>query len=339
MPSQAQGGQGLEVHGALLFLGGLATLIVAAELVVRGASRLAASLGVEPLILGLTVVAVGTSAPELAVGITAAHQGAGSLAVGNIAGTNMLNILFILGLVAVLRPLPLQLQVLKLDLPMMVGAALLMLAFAWKGVITPLDGGIMVGVAILYTVALVRMSRRETAVVKEEYRDMYGRAQAVAEQRIVTPERLRNAGLLLVGLALSVLGADWLVSGAVDIARGMHISEAVIGLTIVAIGTSAPELVTAIVASIKDERDVAVGNLLGSSIYNILVILGITCLATPGGVPVEQQLITVDIPLMVGVALLCVPVFVTGRQISRLEGTVGVALYLAYLAWLVMYRA
>jgi cation:H+ antiporter len=328
----------LSLHGALLLFGGLALLVVAAEMVIRGASRLAASLGVEPLVLGLTVVAVGTSAPELAVGITAAMQGAGDLAVGNIAGTNLFNILFILGLTAMVRPLPLHLQVLRLDLPMMVFAAALMTLFAWDGVITRLDGAIMVGIAVLYTVALVRLSRRETAEVKEEFEAMYGDGVPHSRQAIVR-ERAVYALVLIVGLALSVLGANWLVDGAVAIARGLNISEAIIGLTIVAVGTSAPELVTTIVATIRDEREVAVGNLLGSSIYNILVILGITCLATPGGVPVERELMLVDIPLMAGVALLCIPVFVTGRQISRVEGGIGVAIYVAYMVWLVAFRA
>lgn len=325
------------INGVVTLIAGLALLIVAAEIVVRGASRLAASLGVGPLVLGLTVVSIGTSAPELAVGITAGLHGSGSLAVGNIAGTNMLNILFILGLTALLRPLPLHLQVLRLELPTMVLAATLMAVFAWDGTISPLDGTVMIVVAVLYTVALIHMTRRESAAVKREFKDMYG-LEDVAGTRSVARERLGYAALLAVGIGLSVLGADWLVSGAVDIARRLDISEAMIGLTIVAIGTSAPELVTTIVATIRDERDVAVGNLLGSSIYNILVILGITCLVTPGGLPVERQLVLVDIPLMAAVALVCIPVFVTGRRISRLEGGIGVAVYAVYMASLVLTR-
>jgi cation:H+ antiporter len=327
----------MDLHGAVVFAAGLGLLIVAAEMVVRGASQLAASLGVEPLVLGLTVVAVGTSVPELAVGITASLQGSGALAVGNIAGTNVFNILFILGLTALLKPLPLHLQVLKLELPTIVGAAALMTIFAWDGTITQLDGGILLAAAVLYTLALIRLSRRETPALKEEFRDMYGADPA--RRGSLARQRARYAVVLAAGMVLSVIGADWLVSGSVEIARTLGISEAIIGLTIVAIGTSAPELVTSIVATLRDERDVAVGNLLGSSIYNILVILGVTCLATPGGVPVEAQLLLVDVPLMAGVALLCVPVFVTDRRISRLEGGSGVALYLAYMLWLVLFRA
>lgn len=327
----------MDMHGAVVFAAGLGLLVVAAEMVVRGASRLAASLGVEPLVLGLTVVAVGTSVPELAVGITASLQGSGSLAVGNIAGTNVFNILFILGLMALLKPLTLHLQVIKLELPTMVGAAALMTVFAWDGTLTQRDGGVLLVAAVLYTLALIHLSRREAPALKEEFSDVYG--IDTVDTGAVAKQRAGYAATLAVGLGLSALGADWLVSGAIDIARTLGISEAIIGLTIVAVGTSAPELVTGVVATLRDERDVAVGNLLGSSIYNILVILGATCLITPGGVSVERQLTLVDIPLMTGVALLCVPVFLTEKRISRLEGGIGVALYLAYMLWLVVFRA
>jgi cation:H+ antiporter len=321
----------------VLFVAGLGLLIIGAELTVRGASRLAVSLGVTPLVLGITVVAVGTSTPELAVGITASLQGSGALAVGNIAGTNVFNILFILGLSAMLQPLPLHLHILKLELPVIIASAVLMTGLAWDGVLTRLDGGVLFGAAVLYTVALIRMSRGEAQAVKEDFREMYG-ADAVMTGQTVVRTRVRYAVVLAAGLGLSVLGADWLVTGVIDIARVLGISEAMIGLTIIAIGTSAPELVTTIVATLKDDRDVAVGNLLGSSIYNILVILGLTCLVSPGGVPVEWQLMLFDVPLMAGVAFACVPVFVTGKRISRPEGGLGVALYLTYMLWLVLFR-
>jgi cation:H+ antiporter len=259
--------------------------------------------------------------------------------VGNIAGTNLLNILFILGLSALLRPLPLHLRILKLELPAIIAAAALMMGLAWDGVLTRLDGSVMFGAAVLYTVALVRMSRREAQAVQEEFREMYVAENDVMPRKTVAGARARYASVLAVGLGLSVLGADWLVNGAVDIARALGISEAIIGLTIVAIGTSAPEFVTTIISTIKDERDVAVGNLLGSSIYNILVILGLTCLVSSGGVPVERQLLVADIPLMAAAALACVPVFLTDQRVSRLEGGLFVAMYLTYLCLLVLFRA
>jgi cation:H+ antiporter len=328
----------LSIDVVVLFVAGLGRLVIGAELIVRGASRLAVSLGVKPLVLGITVVAVGTSAPELAVGITASLQGSGALAVGNIAGTNVFNILFILGLSALLQPLPLHLHILKLELPVIIASVALTTGLAWDGVLTRLDGGVLFGAAVLYTVALIRMSRGETQDVKEDFREMYG-ADAVMTRQTVVRTRVRSAVVLAAGLGFSVLGADWLVTGAVDIARVLGISEAMIGFTIMAIGTSASELVTTIVATLKDDRDVAVGNLLGSSIYNILVILDITCLVSPAGVPVEWQLMLFDVPLMTGVALACVPVFVTGKRISRLEGGLGIALYLTYMLSLVLFRA
>lgn len=327
----------MDMNGLAHFISGLAALILGAELLVRGASRLALSLGIRPLVLGLTVVAIGTSTPELAVGITATWEGSGALALGNIAGTNMVNILFILGLSALLRPLPLHLQTIKLDLPVMIGAAALMTVFAWDGLLTRVDGGVMFCAAVLYTATLIRAAGRETQAVREEFQDMFGddgRKTGPAVARM----RAANAALLAAGILLSVLGAHWLVSGAVDIARKLGASEAVIGLTIVAIGTSGPELVTTMISTIRDERDVAIGNLLGSSIYNILVILGITCLVSPQGIPVERHLLLFDIPLMAGVALICVPVFITGRCVSRFEGGVFVALYLAYLSSLAYIR-
>jgi cation:H+ antiporter len=327
----------LNISELALLVAGLVLLSGGAEMVVRGALRLAASLGIEPLMVGLTVVAICTSVPELVVGITASWQGSGALAVGNIAGTNMVNILLILGLSALLRPLPLHLRVLKLDLPALITAAAMMTVMAWDGLLTRLDGGVLFGAAILYTVVLSRVGRGEKQAVKAEFRDMY--SDDIKTRWAVAQTRVRYIVLLAAGMGLTVLGADWLVSGAVGIARALGISEAVIGLTIVAIGTSAPELATTIVATIKGERDVAIGNLLGSSIYNIFVILGLICLVSPGGVPVERQLLFVDIPLMAGAALLCIPVFVTGKCVSRWEGGAFIAFYVIYMLSLIFSRS
>ncbi len=323
------------VNAMLLLLAGFVLLALGAELVVRTATRLAVSLGVTPMMIGLTVVAVGTSMPELVVAIVAGRQGSGGLAVGNISGTNMLNILFILGLTALLRPLPLHLRVLKLDLPVMVVAAGMMAAMAWDGSISRLDGGLLCGAAVIYTAALIRLGRNESQAVKAEFEQM---CAGDSPGRECERHRVRDSMLLAAGIGSTILGAQWLVDGAVDVARVLNVSEELIGLTIVAIGTSAPEFATTVVATIRDARDVAIGNLLGSSIYNILAILGIATVVTPGGFAVERQLLLVDIPLMLGVALLCIPVFVTGRQVSRAEGGLFVGTYLAYLTWLLVAR-
>jgi cation:H+ antiporter len=323
---------------AATFVLGLAILVVGAELVVRGTTKLAMTVGISPLILGLTVVSIGTSAPELAVGITASLEGAPAIAVANIAGTNVLNLLFILGLAALLRPVPLHLRILKLELPTIVAAAALMTLLAWDdGVLTTSDGLVLLLGAIGYTVLLVRESRREGRQAREQYAEAFEETPVPTER--VGRLRLGYGLLLVVALALTIYGADLMVDGAVELARSWRISEALIGLTIVAIGTSAPELATTLVATVRNERDVAVGNLIGSSIYNILFILGVTCVVLPGDLPVDADLLTFDIPLMAGVAVLCVPVFVSGRSISRIEGAIFVSIYLAYLAYLIAVRA
>lgn len=314
---------------ALLLALGLAALIVGAELLVRGGTAFAARIGVSPLLIGLTIVAIGTSAPELAIGIDAALQGKGALAVGNIAGTNAVNILLILGLSAALRPLAIRLQTLRLDLPVMVLAAAAMLAFSWDGRLTRTEGALLIAMGVLYTLAVILVARRESRSIKAEFAHEFGRRRFVNQQTAI--ELVMLAG----GIVAVVAGADWLVDGAVRLARLWGVSDAFIGLTIVAIGTSAPELVTTVVSTIRNERDIAIGNLIGSSVYNIFAILGATCLFPAEGIAVGPHLIRIDIPVMLLAAVACVPVFISGRTISRLEGAMFVAAYAAYLVYLV----
>lgn len=326
----------MDIHPALVFLVGLTVIIVGAEVLLHSASRIASMLGIQPIVIGLTVVTVGTTMPELAVGITAAAEGKASLAVGNIAGTNLLNILFILGLSALLRPLPIRLQSIRLHVPVMISSTLALIAMGWDGLLSRTEGTLLVLAAIAYTVTLVRMSRRETTALKQEFSEEYG-PSALNTGHGATPMVWR-ALQLLAGMAATLLGANLLVSGAGDIARSYGVSDAVIGLTIVAIGTSAPELVTTMIATLKNDRDVAIGNLIGSSIYNILVILGITCLSTPAGIEVEAQILRIDLPLAAAVALVCLPVFRSDAMVSRREGAAFVAAYLVYLGTLLFMR-
>ena len=318
----------------VLLLLGLTALVGGAELIVRGGSRVAAGLGVAPIIIGVTVVSIGTSTPELAVGIEAAAQGNGSLAIGNIAGTNIVNLLLILGLSAAIRPLEMHTQTLRLDLPVMVGAAVLVTALAWDGSLSRTNGILLVACAVLYTVVIVRIARRERPFVKQEYDREYAPDDAERPATNV----LWNSALLLGGIAVVVVGADLLVDGATGIARAQGVSEAVIGLTIVAIGTSAPELVTTIVSTVRGERDIAVGNLLGSSVFNLFLILGVTAMVPAGGIAIETELVRVDLPVMVAVAVLCIPVFFSGRRVSRWEGIGFMSLYGGYLAYLLTVR-
>lgn len=307
---------------ALLVAAGLALLIVGAEVLVRGASALAAALGVPPVVVGLTVVSVGTSAPELAIGIDSAINDAGPLAIGNIAGTNIVNLLLVLGLSAAIAPLAIAVPTIRRDLPVMAVIGVLVLALCWDGTLGRVDGAILLAIAIGYTILIVVQARRDPV------------ATQIAQDEVRTPAGKTWVHMLLTvgGLAVIVVGADLLVGGAVDLSRSFGVSEAVIGLTVVAIGTSAPELVTTLVSTVRGERDIAIGNLIGSSTYNIGLVLGGSALVAP--LSATTELIHVDLPVMVGVMLLCIPVFLTGRRMSRLEGigfVIGYALYLALL--------
>lgn len=313
---------------------GLLALIAGAELIVRGGSRLAARLGIPPIIIGLTIVSIGTSTPELAVGIEAAHRGNGALAVGNIAGTNTVNVLLILGLSALMRPLAIGMQTLRYDLPVMAAVAVGFLALCWDGELSRLDGTVMVAGCIAYTLLVIFLARRESSATQAEFAAEY----ALKPASRPSAQLGVSFAMLILGIAIVVVGSNWLVDGAVTLARAMGVTEALIGLTIVAIGTSSPELVTTIVGTLRNDRDVAIGNLLGSSIYNILAIMGITCLVPATGLFVERDLIQIDIPFMVLATFACIPVFLTGRRISRLEGGILVTAYAAYMLYLVTIR-
>lgn len=320
---------------------GLAALIAGAELLTRGGTRLAWRLGIRPVLIGLTVVALGTSMPELAVGLWSSADGEGSLAVGNIVGANIMNMLLILGLSALLLPLSIEMQSLRFDLPMMTGAALVLLIVAWDLHVTRTEGLVMLVMGAVYIAVLVQISRNESRAVKAEFEREYG-PRAMADVRPAPRGRvtlLNDLAWLMGGMAIVVVGAEWLVEGASGIARALGVTEAVIGLTIVALGTSSPELATTVVSTLRQERDIAIGNLLGSCVLNTLVILGATVVSVPGGIGVDPLLVRVDIPVMVLATIVCIPVFVTGRRVGRLEGLALLAAYLAYMAYLLAVRA
>ncbi|WP_409371591.1 calcium/sodium antiporter [Mycolicibacterium wolinskyi] len=310
---------------------------------VRGGAQLASRLGISPMMVGLTVVSIGTSLPELAVGITAALEGSGELAVGNIAGTNVVNVLFILGLSALLRPLAIERRTLRFDLPAMAAAAVLLWALSADGVLSRLDGTMLVVGALVYTAILAYLSRQESRDAEiPSVRAHLGEANAVNANQSTSVSGASTArliGMTVAGIAVVVLGAEWLVDGAVGLARGLGVSDALIGLTIVAIGTSAPELVTMLVSTMRGERDIALGNLLGSSVYNVLLILGVTCLVPAYGLTLSPALVWIDIPIMMAAALVCIPIFFSGRRVHRAEGFGMVVAYLLYLAFLLSTQA
>lgn len=300
----------------LLVVAGLATLVIGAELLVRGGAAVATRLGVPPMVIGLTVVSIGTSLPELAIGVDAALRDAGPLAVGNIAGTNIVNLLLILGLSAALVPLAVESRTIVFELPVVAAVSILVVVLALDGLLSRADGTLLVVIAAAYTLAVVVLAVRDPA-------------RPAAEPDASGGGLVRHLVVLVAGLGVVVLGADWLVRGAVDLAASLGVSEVVIGLTVVAIGSSAPELVTTVVSTVRGNRDIAVGNLIGSSVYNLALILGVTSLVAP--LEVTSDLIRVDLPLMAFVAVMLLPVLATGRRMSRAEGIAAVLAYVLYL--------
>ena len=317
----------------LMFAGGLLALVVGAGLLVRGASKLALSFGISPLVVGLTVVAFGTSAPEVAVSVGAVLDGRVDIAIGNVVGSNVFNVLFILGVSALIVPLVVNLQLIRQEVPIMIGASLLLLLLSLDGRIGLLDAALLLALLIGYTIFLVVQSRRQTRAAQDEYTEAFGPAATATWDR----SPLVQLGLVLAGLAALVLGSQWLVEAAVTFAKALGVSDLVIGLTIVAAGTSLPEVATSIAAAIKGERDIAVGNVIGSNTFNILGCLGLAGLAAgDAGLIVPLSVQAFDIWVMLAVALACVPVFLTGREIARWEGAVFVLYYVGYVAYLIL---
>lgn len=310
----------------VLFVAGLLFLIAGAEALVRGASRLAAAFGLSPLVIGLTVVAFGTSSPELAVSIKAVLAGQAGIAVGNVIGSNVFNVLFILGISALIVPLVVSQQLVRLDVPLMIGLSVLVLLLALDGRFGRIDGLLLFGGLLVYVGFLIRKGRKES--VEASGGAGHGEGERTGW--------VWNAGLVVGGLLLLVLGSRWLVEGAVTFAVYLGVSELIIGLTIVAAGTSLPEVVTSIVAALRGERDIAVGNVVGSNLFNIMGVLGLAGIIAPAGIGVSPAVIGFDIPVMIAVALACLPIFFTGGVISRTEGALLVGYYVAYTTYLVL---
>jgi cation:H+ antiporter len=311
----------------VLFVAGLGLLVLGAEWLVKGASRLAAALGISPLVIGLTVVAYGTSAPELAVSLKSAWAGQPDLALGNVVGSNIFNVLLILGASAAITPLVVSSQLVRLDVPVMIGLSVLVLLLAGDGEVGRLDGALLFSGAVAYTVFQVRQSRKETAAVRDQF------AREFDAKRSSTA---RDLAFVASGLVLLVLGSRWLVAGAVAFAQALGVSELVVGLTVVAAGTSLPEVATSLLAAVRGERDIAVGNVVGSNIFNVLSVLGLSALVSPAGLPAAPALLRFDLPVMIAVAVACLPIFASGSLIARWEGVLFLGGYAAYTAYVVL---
>ena len=303
-----------------ILVAGLAILGVGGEALVKGASLLARALGVPALVVGLTVVAFGTSAPEAAVSVSAAAAGEDDIAVANVVGSCTMNIMLVLALAALVRPLRISRSVLRNDLPvMLLSIATFMLMAINHRVIERWMGLVLMGGLVLYTLNTIRLTRRTTGVVEHEF----------DAGMPVGKNLLFNLTLVVVGIAALVFGARMIVAGAVDIAETLGVSKRIIGLTVVAFGTSLPEVATCVVAARRGQPDIAVGNVIGSNIFNILAVVGLASAAFPLGV--SAQTLFVDGPMMLAAGLIALPVLRTGRLVSRKEGVVLLSLYAAYL--------
>lgn len=313
----------------VLLILGFVLLVGGAEVMVRGASALAVRFGLSPVVVGLTVVAFGTSAPELAVSVGAAADGQAGLAVGNVVGSNIANVLLVLGASAAIGGSLLVAQkIVRVDVPIVIAASVVVILMSLDGSIGRVEGLVLFAAIVAYTWWTVRESRREEAAVVEEYSEAIGDPSS----RPAWLDPLQVVG----GVALLVLGSRWLVDSASEIARSLGVSDLVVGLTVVALGTSAPELATSIVAALKGERDIAVGNVVGSNLFNLLSVLGLTAVVAPTGLEVSDDALRLDMPIMLAVAVACLPVFFNGYELKRWEGTLFAAYYVAYIVFLVL---
>jgi cation:H+ antiporter len=314
----------------LLLLAGFALLLGGAEVLVRGASHAASAAGVAPIVIGLTVVAFATSTPELAVTTAATFRGDDELALGNVIGSNIANILLILGASALVAPLVVHRRIIRLEVPLLIAASVLVLLLALNGHLGRGEGALLVAGGAAYTAFLVREAHKNGSTVRHANRQdtegRRGRLRALAVDLV----------LMIAGIGLLVLGSRWLVDAAEAIARAAGVSELAIGLTIVAVGTSLPELATSVVASVRGERDLAVGNLIGSNLFNLLFILGIASVVAPGGLTAAPVAVAFDLPIMIAVSVACIPIFFTDHTIGRWEGGAFLAFFIAYSAYVLM---
>jgi cation:H+ antiporter len=313
------------------FAAGIGTITAGAEAFIHGARRLATLIGLSPLVIGATVVAFGTGAPELVVVTQSSLTDHANLAVGNVVGSNIFNILFTLGVAALIAPLYVAQRLVRLEVPLLIGVSVLVWLLGLNGSINRLDGVLLFAGMLVYTYFVTRQCRQESRQVQQEYArefggiPLQGRAQIIAE-----------VALIVIGLLLLVVGSRWLVNSAVTLAEALGLGELIIGLTIVSIGTSLPETAVSIVAIVRGERDIAVGNVIGSNLFNILAVLGLASAVSPTGVNVPPGALGFDIPVMTVVALACLPIFANGNVIARWEGGLFLGYYAAYTLYVIL---
>ena len=314
----------------LFFILGLAGLIVGAEFFLRAVDRFGLKWGVSPMVMGLTVVAFATGAPELAISLKAAMNDSADLVLGNIIGSNIANILLILGITGFITPLQIKLRIVRIDVPIVIAMSIVLYLLALDGVLSLTDGIVLLLGLLTYSVFTFLQIRKNEVDISE----LYGHEEV--ELVTGTLFYVKNIGLLLAGLALIALGANWMVSSAVTIAQLLGMSELVVGLTIVSIGTSLPEVATSMTAARKGNADIAVANVLGSNIYNIMLTLGLTIVVTPGVLEVSRNALMLDMPFMIAVAVGCIPIFLTGFDLDRKDASLFLFYYAGYLIYLIL---
>jgi len=307
------------IQPLFFFCCGLLLLTVGAEFLVRGASLLARALGVPPLVVGLTIVAFGTGTPELVVSAMASLSGKADISVGNVVGSNIMNILLVLGSCAAISPLVIQKQVIWRDVPIMIAVSFVVMCISMAGSFSAL-----VGIGFLLSLAACTLFIVSQALNNNHETDKVEKSHSVVTELI----------LIISGIGLLIYGSRWVVSGSVEVAKILGVSELVIGLTLVSIGTSLPEFATSVVATIKGERDIAVGNIIGSCIFNLLGVLGIAALIAPEGLLIAPSVVHFDFPFLVATSVACLPIFFTGHVISRWEGWLFLGYYAVYLTYL-----
>ena len=307
----------------VLIIAGLGLLYFGAELLVKGASSLACRMGVSPLVIGLTVVAYGTSAPEMTVSVQASLQGLGDIAAANVVGSNSFNIAFILGIAALICPIRVSRQLIRRDVPVMIAVSVLCILFLLDRHLSHIEGLLLFGGIVVYTVWIFFLASREPdGSISNEIPSELSKKPAAFTTSII---------FILLGLALLVAGSKMLIEGSVRMARIFGISEVVIGLTIISAGTSLPELATSVVAALRKQPDIAVGNIVGSNIFNILAILGVSSLLSPYSAP---GLSGVDLAMMLAMSVVSLPLMWSGFVLSRVEGLVFLLFYGLYLSYL-----
>ncbi len=305
----------------LLFILSLFLLTAGGEFLVNGSSSLAKRLGLSPMVIGLTIVAFGTSTPELGVSIKASLIGNNDIAVGNVVGSNIFNFLFILGLSSLIAPLEVKKEFIIFDVPVMIIASFLLTLLSLNHQISQLEGLFLMGLGVLYILFLLYNNKKKTTVVSDL--DIKGL------------NLIKSIFFIAIGLGLLVLGSDMLVKSAILAAKYFHVSDRIIGLTIVAAGTSLPELITSLVATYKGEREIAIGNVIGSNILNIFMIVGPSAILSQEGLTIKNSILNFDLPIMLAVALIAWPIMRSGKKIDRIEGSFLVICYIVYTSLLI----